>query len=331
MAIKQNVKYRELGIEIDLERIRMMGNMVLVSIESDLDNHFRESSGGIILDMTSNKEANAISTGYAYKVPERLEYHGYGSHIEKGEIHLEYKTEVEIREGDLVYFNNLSVERAIEDGRVYWSGEQFFVMIRYDRMYMRVREGKYGGLNGWHIGEVVEEDIESKLIYTGFVGKKESKTEVEVKHRGKGLQEIYMAQEWGSDIGFLEEGDIAITKPGFLNKLERGIINVGGNKRLVRFQEKDVIGKWVGTEIASNKQYCIVEKMENSMSKVIETKNAVSKGRVMSYLGEELEVGEIVYYPRSQERVLNLRGRLYTFVMQVHSVSEIGGVKIIMA
>lgn len=116
----------------------------------------RLKSGHILyLDTRFEEYLNAQTAGEVLDVPERLRFSRDFSRMS-----LDYDTDMELKVGDVVIYNYLSVSNARKLGHVMDGGG---VLIPYDKIYVAIRDGKVIPINGVILVEPEQEKIRTFL------------------------------------------------------------------------------------------------------------------------------------------------------------------------
>lgn len=190
-------------MQIDLKTLKIPSNYCLIKPDEDLNTYQmggRET--GITVAQFTYEKGNSISIkekhqsvkGTLYKLPERLVYNGHTIKKlrEENNIHavvqgerrlvdfslqskvdnltlnsVIYDNIIEAKEGDRVFFTYLAHKKAIEENKILETSEGKMYLIRYDMLYMTLKEEKPDKmLNGWVIIE--PEHIETKKTEGGL-------------------------------------------------------------------------------------------------------------------------------------------------------------------
>lgn len=152
--------------------MRILANNVLV--KCDVNNEITLSTGDkLFLDTRFEEQLSAPQSGTVVAVPEKLTFTTI-----KGEPGLECKTDMELQVGDRVIFNFNAQEIAKGQGLVIGSD----ILIRYDMIYVAIRNDQVIVINGGVIVEPIKEMIESTVIIPKIAQGKNSKTIGRVTH-----------------------------------------------------------------------------------------------------------------------------------------------------
>lgn len=155
--------------------MKLLRNYVL--IKPDATNTFTLSTGNdLYFDNRFEEQKAAPQSGTVIAVPEKLTF----SH-NPGENSLDYQTDMELIVGDRVIFNYNAKAEAMAMGMVL--GDDFFV--RYDMIYVAVRDESVICVNGTVIVEPENEEFRTKLFLPEYLRNKVKKTTGIVKYASK--------------------------------------------------------------------------------------------------------------------------------------------------
>ncbi len=131
-AHRDKIKEQVLELE-SIDNIKLLNNSVLVLIE---DRHDEIKHGTLTLKLDTSFEIgkHAPNKGIVIKVPEKYIY-SKESHINTGD----WDTDIEIEEGDLVWFDYLA---GIECNQIECKGKLYYV-LPYHTLYVARRAGNY--------------------------------------------------------------------------------------------------------------------------------------------------------------------------------------------
>lgn len=128
----------------------------------------------LYLDTRFEEWGTAPQSGTVLAVPEKLRF----STDKKDYNSLDYKTTMQLQVGDTVIFNYKAWEFAKTNSMMI--GDDFFV--RYDSIYVAIRNGKVICINGTVVVEPAVEEIKTKLIIPEMVKDKKLKVKGTVLH-----------------------------------------------------------------------------------------------------------------------------------------------------
>lgn len=138
--------------------MRINGNYVLVRPEEDLFDNVELGATGIKIkvDRTFETGLHATTSGIVEGVPSSLFFSKKPQDMRKS---LRFGTILEVEKGDRVVFHHNAVKTAIAEGFVH----DGCVLIKYDGLFVRIRNGEIHPLNGIVLVEPVEDNIESSV------------------------------------------------------------------------------------------------------------------------------------------------------------------------
>ena len=186
-----------------ITNIKPVLNRVLVKV-GKVDNN--KSSNGLYLgDSEWDKSGHLNRRGEVIRLPSKLWFareFGFG---------IQWGTEMEVEEGDIVYFGIMSVYDApaiIDDGVVY-------LLIQYHDLLFSLRGNKVIPLNGYVLIEKVDEKVKQSSLILDF-NKKQDKKRGIVRYIGKpnSYYDSGMCDSIGFDVG--DEVDLMMINFTFL-------------------------------------------------------------------------------------------------------------------
>ena len=149
-----------------------------------------------------------------------------------------YKTDNELRVGDIVYFHYLCTLRAKKDGVMF--ADEFY--LRYDDIFCLKRDGELIMLNGWIL---VEAEFKKPVSLFDIRTKEESENQGTIRHIGS-CNTGYLEGEGKVDLDIFNVGDIVyfgsedaipIEYYNFNKTLDKG------KNTFYRMQRPDILGK----------------------------------------------------------------------------------------
>ena len=323
------------GVEGSAERtgienrgiIRPTPNWLLITIDREID---RAQVQGITIDTSWEKEKHAIVTGEVVALS-NLKYtqpeYGKSDTLINGESPLEFDTDMEVQLGDNVYFNYLSMNKAIITGRVIEYKEKMCAFIRYDRLYAIERNGVFLGANGYILATRQKAVISSLLEIPNHRNKNEAIVDVV----GTPLREYFWEKMQSDnpyyDHGFVQPNDKIVFRETSARQLENKVVRVR-DIEYARLQEKDIFARIRGGILTPNIGITMVERLANPLSEQLfgtEAFNKTAKGIITA----SLQFSGEVYYKIGNERTLEIDGQSYTFVIDCYNCTEIKGKQIL--
>tara|TARA_R110000751_G_scaffold262043_2_gene361289 strand:+ start:1117 stop:1803 length:687 start_codon:yes stop_codon:yes gene_type:complete len=116
-----------------------------------------KSGTEIIVDPTFSPEKHAQTSGIVSVVPESLYY-------DKEDVgcfnSVEFLTDISIKVGDKVFFHYLQINLAINQHRIIEEDGKFFIFIKYDSLFMSIRDEKVVMHNGWMLLKPVDRAVD---------------------------------------------------------------------------------------------------------------------------------------------------------------------------
>lgn len=124
---------------------RTLNNYILVKLDPDNTSIKLKSGFELYIDTSFNPERHQVVTGTVWGVPSKLEYTG------KPNQGMPWKTDIEVRCGDKVIIYYLSIINALkpENKRYFFEGEDKYVFVPYNGIFVVYGEGFINPLNGY--------------------------------------------------------------------------------------------------------------------------------------------------------------------------------------
>lgn len=328
---------RHTAIEIESpESLNLKNNWVLVKIEEDFLSNLRQLKSGIYLDISWRKEENSILTGVVSGVPKKLIYKNTpvdsisvveGKAYQGIEAISEYDTDMELLVGDLIYYNYLSFQRAIDTNMVFIDNtDKVYILVRYDKITCAIRNGDIIPVNGHILIEKTVQQVSYNSKFIHLIGNKNVSENVGIaRFVGKPLRRYFsMVSKDGEryrDAGFILPGDVLFFW-GATN-IENEIMR-GEDFNYLKCQEMNIIAIVRGGELFVNSFCFYVKKLDNHHSKIIDFKN--SKNFAWNY-AEVLESnhdhpdmkGSRIYYQKTYDVKFDYNSQEYNFVFNAFS------------
>ena len=192
---------------------RIPRNHVLIEVD-----HLRhkkiafESGTEIIVDPTFSPQQHAQTSGIVKSVPEALYY----NKLDRGFESVEYLTDINIQVGDKAFFHYLQIDIAINQRRIIEEDGKFFIFIKYDSLFMSIRDGEMVMHNGWMLLKPIDKAVDKASVVNTRIPKNRQKHDPlkgEIAHIGNPVKEYW----WGkneTDAGIdVEKGDTVIFLP----------------------------------------------------------------------------------------------------------------------
>jgi len=192
------------------ERFRPINNWVIIEPNRGADeviiNKGTDEEQKFYVDFAFNPNKHVPVVGTAVKVPERLKY--CNNKKKAGFFDsLQWKTEMELREGDTVFYNYLAGSTALgleqnnygqnyTDKRVITveGDDSIYIMVKYDRIYVAKRNDDVIPLNGFMLIEPMEKKYVDTFLHIPEMVKTtnaKSSTYGIVRHKGSRLSEYH--------------------------------------------------------------------------------------------------------------------------------------------
>lgn len=153
--------------------MRILFNNVL--IKPDPNNKIVMATGlELFLDTRFEEFLSAPQSGVVVQLPERLKFSDKPDDTDS----LEFLTTMELQVGDRVIFNYNAYDYAKRTG-AFVDGNMF---VRYDSIYVAIRDEKIICLNGSVVVEPLPEEVKTKLIVPEYLKNKKLKVKGTVLH-----------------------------------------------------------------------------------------------------------------------------------------------------
>jgi hypothetical protein len=221
-----------------IENIRISENNVLIKLPDTyrmmLNNEIDIRGISIITKFEPSYYAPRYGT--VVVVPNRLRF-GVGG--------MSWKTDMEVRVGDTVWFNYLVCLMALgrllnpvyrsDETRYYTCGEDIYVLLPYESLIVAKRENQIICLNSYVIGKQVTKKVSDVLKVND-----EKTGWVELLHVGNPVCE-YLTET--VEIEDVEVGDTVLINKRLAEKLENGMTNHFSKDDALFFQRRQIYGK----------------------------------------------------------------------------------------
>lgn len=202
---------------MEINKIKPGINRVLVKISKDCDTILLKNGTKLQLDTTYNPEQHVAVSGEIIAPPVRLHYD------KKDSSGMDWKTKIEVKSGDKVYFSYHAALMALgtraDPGQEYcdplWidQDDKLYIFIKYEDLYIVIRDRKEIPLNGYVIVERVKDCYSGTLK----VESKFSDKSAIVRTVGSINQE-YRTEE--IDAIDISHGDLIFYKPDHILRIE---------------------------------------------------------------------------------------------------------------
>lgn len=136
-------------------------------------------NNGLTIDTTWTPWLYPVIHGEIVAVPEKLEYFDFQSSLQIAKDNreilsdrLSYKTTMDVKIGDEVYYNYIAADNAIKMSRLFEWDKQIYMFVRYDLLLGVIRKGDFKSINGWIYYEKIETQTRNKhaegsVLYDG--------------------------------------------------------------------------------------------------------------------------------------------------------------------
>lgn len=297
----------------DISKIGLTDNWLLVQFSTyDYISQLAVLKSGFAVSKRFDPYKFSVISGVVAKVCSNLFY--LDSKGEEAEAPLEYDTELEIEVGDEIYFNFLSCQKAVENGRVLQDGGKHYIFLRYDRVYVIIREGKWVGCNGWKIIQPTG----AKQAQGTFVVAGKEKNEGKVIGSGKKVRH-YWDKKY-IETGFIETGDVV--RYLHATPIENPILKVN-DINFLRIQERDVLCKG---DYEMNPYTFHVKPIENKGKSEFKLRGQLVQRGIVLHCPEKWGVvGEEVLYHKENEVVESGDH----FVTRISDIAYVNGEKLL--
>lgn len=213
-----------------------------VLIEVDCLRHKKiafESGTEIIVDPTFTPQIHAQTSGIVKVVPEALYY----NKNDRGFESVEYLTDINVEVGDQVFFHYLQIDIAIQQRRIIEEDGKFFIFIKYDSLFMSIRDGEIVMHNGWMLLEPVGEAKDEASVVNTRIPKNRrihDPLKGKIAHVGVPVKEYWWGNDQTDNGIEVEEGDTVIFLPHSDIPLEYEM-HQSLKKKYYRVQRKELL------------------------------------------------------------------------------------------
>lgn len=138
----------------------MLGNRVLVKVDFVPEDGFVLKSGIILAGGEYDEPGRVARYGTVVKTPRRL----IGRWEDKFAGAIDWKTEIEVDEGDIVFFTKMESANA----PAFHCGDDLYYAINYAELTLRIRDGELYPLNGNVIVRKVVETVKVSGLIVDF-------------------------------------------------------------------------------------------------------------------------------------------------------------------
>lgn len=295
-----------------ISNIGLTANWLLVCIDiDDYTSQLAVLKSGLSVSKRFDPFKFSVISGVVAKVCLDLFY--LDSKGEEAEAPLEYDTEIEIREGDEIYFNFLSCNKAIENGRVLQDNGKHYIFLRYDRVYAIIRDGKWYGANGWKIIQPTG----AKQAQGAFVVERSSNEGIVI---GTGKSVRHYWDKKYIETGFIETGDVV--RYLHATPIENPILKMK-DVNYLRIQERDVLCKG---DYEMNPYTFHVKPIENKGKSEFKLRGQLVQRGVVLHCPDKWDlVGSEVLYHKENEVVESGDH----FVTRISDIAYVNGEKLL--
>lgn len=189
---------------------RISKNHVLVEVTCLRHKRVPFGNGmSVIVDPGFAKEQHAQTHGIVREVPEALYFNDKDIHG------VEFDTDIEVQEGDKVFFHYLQINKAVSGNRYIYKDGKFFIFIKYDSLFCGIRNDEIVMFNGWMLLEPIELAVDEAKNYITTLPKDRQEHDPlmgKIKHVGAPVKQYFFPGETDEGIN-VKEGDTVIFLP----------------------------------------------------------------------------------------------------------------------
>ena len=204
----------ELRQEIRVDKLSdrpLLNNKVLIKVDVVPADGFVLSSGLIVAGSKWDDAGHVARYGTVVKAPSRLLYRKDWDF----DGAMEWETEVEIQEGDAVFFGKIASANA----PAVHVGDDTFYIMNYGDLLLRVRNEEIYPLNGYVILEPVIDKVRKRGLILDF-GDHQNKMLGVVKYVGRKNDGYYASEAEDADVNV---GDTVIFEGNFYTEIENDV------------------------------------------------------------------------------------------------------------
>jgi co-chaperonin GroES (HSP10) len=209
-----------------------LNNNVLIRIEKDMS----KLKSGLYIDTTYNDHAHACRYGVVVSLPRHLIYGDNGNRN-----YMNWITKIELRIGDNVIIDSNAWFNANKYGYYIDEGDDRFICIRYQDIYVAIRDGKILPMNGYALVEPEIDVPETNLVIPDSV-KTFSKKYGIVRHLGSINTKYCIGKtEIGGDNNEIQVGDRILFQKN-CNIYIEDELHMRLDKMYYRMQRRHILG-----------------------------------------------------------------------------------------
>lgn len=237
--------------------MNIINNYVLVKPDTHYDKVLTADGSKVLLqflDTYFEPDKHWPTSGIVMGAPPQLRY----EKIAPGQVSsqaLRFNGPLEVQKGDRVIFHYHDIKKASErnmfvrdetPGTIFSStgitGKLF--AIRYDNIYLRIREDQINSVNGFMIVEPVTEEIQSVLAIPQWLRKKKSISMGIIRYTSSPLEEYRNFPDLGPDADDVQVGDTIVFEKFNSIPLQYSMHQIiDRGKTLYRMQRRDIVCK----------------------------------------------------------------------------------------
>jgi co-chaperonin GroES (HSP10) len=206
-AVKRMINLQTTQLSVSSETpLKPMKNKIVLELNELEYSHIKVGDKQVYIDTSYEPEKFAITSAKVIHPPNG--------------ISPELETDIEVEQGDIVYFHYLCVSNCIKEGRYIIYDGKIYVFINYDSCYVAKRGSNIIMLNGYMLVERVNTEL--KKTDWGFIipEAKQSKRnciEAIVRYIGKPLKSEHEIVKQGQHILIRPMADVPIEYKLFKN------------------------------------------------------------------------------------------------------------------
>jgi co-chaperonin GroES (HSP10) len=221
----------------DFERFKPLANYVLV--KPAMGNSKLELPSGVVLflDTSYDENKHAETRGTVVRTPMKLTFDKKDPHHT-----MDWKTEIELQEGDDIIYHYLSAANAVGDGEYIDCEGEIYFLIRYDQIFVAKRGEDVIPVNGFILVEPMAEDVKLNhgLILPDYLKERKDSKKGIVKYIGS-CNQAYLPDAWANvvDQDNIRPGDLVVYDPHCDIPLQYDLhANFEGKKTFWRIQRR---------------------------------------------------------------------------------------------
>lgn len=234
------------------DRVKSTNGNVIVEVKMFDDFYIMGNGEKLIINTKYEPQDHITVRGIVHKLPEKLNFNP-----DKPASSMGWETDIEIKEGDLVYMDYLTVLLAfgkyaniaseVHDPKFFSYDDRYFVIIPYSQIFFKVVNEEITMLNGYVLGEKIKQPpVKSPIIILDGYATKHRLSNKSIKVRvisSGSLVKRYIEKKI-TDTTPLKSGDVVhVRENGIMygeKKMHQTILK---DKDLIIFQRRFVLAK----------------------------------------------------------------------------------------